>query len=641
MDCRFKGVIGIGCGCLSPMFFLDNTGFFSLVSLIIQCLLAWVFLGFFVGMKQPGLTWLNHWRAAFLAYGLALTAVCTRFMMAHHHVSDITWVVEGAPLTKAFYAVYLGGKLCFVWFLVAGIAGLAGAPFMERPGRALPWLLLAAVLGALLLPNIECLLLSQAPILAAGFINGARLLGPRARSQAGSGARTVAAALWIWAGLWTLYGISVVAVGPINPVSHTWWNLPLRLNSMFDLLLQVILATGLVVMVLEHSRRQTELAQQERDRLRLQVQRDEELRSMSALVSGVAHEINNPLTAILGHIEDLAEDAADVRQEAVQVVREQAERCRRIVQRLSLLARRAPPVRIAVDLPALLQRVNQGFLPQFANAGVSLQVVVPPAMPSLPADPTALEQVVTNLLANALQASSPGQRVTLAAHLATGASMAPGVEIVVQDAGPGIPQKDRERIFEPFWTTKQTGQGTGLGLAVVRSLVSSHGGNVRVEDATPGGARLVVWLPLAGDLSIPAMVERSLPETPMPPGQRLLVIDDEQMVRSTVARQASRRGWQVYEAATAEEGLALLAKGSRYDAILCDLRMPGIGGVGFHDRLLAESPELLRRVVFLTGDLTSPEAAAFAARCSLPILTKPFAIEELLKHLRDCARQVS
>jgi len=476
------------------MFFLDSTGFFSLVSLIIQSLLAWVFFGFFVGMRPPVPTWLAYWRTAFLAYGVALTAICARFLMAHHHISDITWVAEGTPLTRAFYFFYLGGKLCFVWFLVAGVASLVGASlvgaaFPARPTRAMPGLLLVAGLCAFLLPNIECLLLVQAPALLAGFGYGAHLLGPLARAQVGSGARTVAVALWVWAALWLIYGISVLAVGPVHPVSDTWWNIPLRLNSMFDLLLQVILATGLMVLVLEHGRRQTEVAQQERDRLRAQVQRDEELRAMTALVSGVAHEINNPLTAILGHIDDLAEDAGALRDEAIQVVREQAERCRLIVQRLSLLARRASPVRVAVDLPGLLRRVAQGFQPQFARAGVQLRLAIAGELPSLPAEPTALEQIVTNLLANALQASTQGQQVTLSAQVAAGAA---GLEIAVDDAGPGVPEADRKRIFEPFWTTKQAGQGTGLGLAVVRSLVIAHGGAVRVETSPAGGARFVI-----------------------------------------------------------------------------------------------------------------------------------------------------
>jgi signal transduction histidine kinase/ActR/RegA family two-component response regulator len=620
------------------MFFLDNTGFFSLVSLIIQCLLAWVFSGFLVGLRPPIPAWLVLWRAAFLAYAVALTAICVRFMMAHHHISDIAWVAEGAPLTAAFYHVYLGGKLCFVWLLVAGIANLEGAAFPRRPFRALPWLFLAAGLAAFWLPNIECLLLVQAPLLAAGFCHGARLLVPRARVEVGSGARTVVAALWVWAALWLLYGISVLAVGPLQPVSDTWWNLPLRVNSMLDLVVQVVLATGLLMLVLHHSRRQAELALQERDRLRAQLQRDEELRAMTALVSGVAHEINNPLTAILGHIEEMQDEKPELRNEAIQVVREQAERCRKIVQRLSLLARRAPPVRQSVDLPALLRRVAQGFQPQFTAAGVKLHTVIGDDLPRLPAEPTALEQVVTNLLANALQASAQGQQVTLAAQRAASGM---GLEILIDDEGPGVPLADRQRIFEPFWTTKRAGQGTGLGLAVVRSLVTAHGGAVRIEASPGGGARFIVWLPLAAQLTASPVPVRTEPETPLPAGQRLLVIDDEPVVRSTVARQAARRGWLVHEAATAEDGLALLRNGTQCHAVLCDLRMPGIGGIGFHDRLLAESPALLDRVVFVTGDLTSPEATAFAARCKLPILTKPFELEELWKLLRARARQGS
>jgi len=208
------------------------------------------------------------------------------------------------------------------------------------------------------------------------------------------------------------------------------------------------------------------------------------------------------------------------------------------------------------------------------------------------------------------------------------------VEIDVVDRGPGIPVELRDRIFEPFFTTKAPGKGTGLGLAVAHAIVHSHGGTLKaiVPEATPG-ACLRVELPLR-----PAVVLTPTPAVPMAAtGERLLLIDDDSSVRGAVRRHVEARGFAVAEAESAEAAVALLASGRRFDVVLCDLRMPGIGGIGLHDRLQREQPALLQRLVFFTGDLASADAVAFAARCRQPLLQKPFDFARLVATLRELA----
>lgn len=617
-----------------PMFFFDSAGFFSLVSVIIQSLLAWVFVGLFSAMGPRESLCLSRWRLAFAALGLALVAVASRFVLAHVFIADGDALTEGQPFVRALYSLYLAGKLTFVWLLAGGVAALRQGAWPRNSGSWGAGLFCVAGLVGGSFATVESLLLVQAVAVIVGFSYAAWLLRARPGEADEAGRRIV---LWGLVGsiaMCALYAACVVALRSGAKVGDSVWGEILRVNPLVDVLLQVLLATGLVVLVLQESQRAALAVLHERDQLREQVQRDDKVRSLSALVSGVAHEINNPLTAILGFADDLGDESAEVRNSAAQIVKEQAERCRGIVQRLSILGRRAPVVRVPVDIEALVGRVVGGFRPQFAPAGVALVVDVAAGLRPLLADPTALEQVLTNLLANALQVSPRGAQVTIRA-VADEAVL----ELVVADQGPGVPMADRARIFEPFWTTKHTGQGTGLGLAVARALVQAHEGILEVGDAPGGGASFRVCLPWMTNASSPAAV--AAPESVAPPvvgrsGLRLLVVDDQQIVRATIVRQAEQDGWLTSEAASAEMALAkIFDAGEGYDAIVCDLRMPGISGIGFHDELAVRAPQVLQRVVFVTGDLASAEAAAFAARCRSPILTKPFVFRDLFSRLRE------
>ncbi|MCA8964656.1 MAG: hybrid sensor histidine kinase/response regulator [Planctomycetes bacterium] len=617
------------------MFFLDSAGFFSLVSLFIQCVTAWVFVGFLSSLRPDRAVWLRRWRAAFVGLGLALTAMSLRFLLAHYHVADVQWVAEGAPLTRALYAIYVGGKFVFLAGLVGGIAALCGrrVPWGDRG-----WLpaVVGGVVGAALPSSSACLLAQSLPM-AAGLGIGALWLRARPQEPRDFGRRMVAAVAAIWAGCWFVYGLCVLRVGLVVPADHWLWSAPLRINPVIDLTMQVLLGMGLVMIVMQEVQRSTIAALRERDRLREQVQRDEKMRALSTLVGGVAHEINNPLTAILGYSDELDAQDPEVRAEAAQVVREQADRCRHIVQRLSQLGSQVPLAPEEVAVAALVDRVARGFQPQFAQAGVELHQHAIGGDAAVRVDPTALEQVLTNLIANALQVSPRGGRVELLVRVSE-----EHLSLIVEDQGPGVPAPQRASIFEPFWTTKAVGQGTGLGLAVARALVQAHGGAIEVGEASGGGAAFEVRLPRSTNriaepearTSAPVGDRDDLPACILPTaGRRLLVIDDEPFVRAVVERHARAQGWLVREAASAEEALQVLGGGAFFDAIVCDLRMPGIGGIGLHDRLAATAPQTLRRVVFVTGDLTSAETAAFAARCAAPIVAKPFVCAELFDQL--------
>lgn len=617
------------------MFFLDNAGFFALICLFIQCVIAWVFAAFFAGLAPRQTPWVQSWLLAFIGLGVALAAISWRFLLAHRHMGNVLLVGEGVLLTRLFYGVYLAGKFVFLWCLVGGVTVLRSGAWLRLPMRVGLALIAAGVgLGAVL-PTVETILLVQALPVIVAFAYSAWLLRSRTAERREVGRFVVASVLWAWALVWIAYALSTVAVGVLHPVAGTIWNLPLQLNSFLDMTLQIVLSTGMVILVLQQAQKAELRALAERDSLREKIDRGEKTRAMSLLVSGVAHEINNPLTAILGYAEELASDAPEVRRHAAQVVTQQAERCRNIVQRLSILGRQAPATRESIDVETLIRRVADGFRPQFAQAHAILDLQLAPGRCVLYAEPAALEQVLTNLLANALQVSVAGAIVVLATEVSD-----VHVRFLVEDQGPGVPPADRKHVFEPFWSTKHAAKGTGLGLAVAKALVESHGGVIEVGDRPGGGARFVVTLPCA-DGSASPQVAPPLQVGPVPQdrhGLRLLCVDDEPLVRATIVRRAQSEGWQVVEEEGAEAALErILTRGEAFDAIACDLRMPGIGGVGFHDRLLELAPQVLRRVVFITGDLVSPDAATFAARCRAPIVTKPFVLSDLFAKLREVA----
>ncbi|HEX5051664.1 MAG TPA: ATP-binding protein [Planctomycetota bacterium] len=623
------------------MYFLDNTGFFSLVGLIIQCGLAWIFAAFFCLLSPGSSLWMWRWRAAFFGLGFALLAISVRFALAHYHLVGPSVIQEGDVRARVCYGIYLGGKAAFVWFLVGGLMALWQRPWPSR--RWLPGLLIGgwAALGVSL-PNVECALLAQAPGVALAFGYAARQLHKGGEQVVDVGRRTVRGVLAVWAVLWLIYGWAVLMVGPIHASTGSMWNVVLHLNSVADLSLQVVLASGLIVLVMQRAQQAALAAVQERDRLREQVRRDDRLRFQSTLVGGVAHELNNPLTAILGFAAELGAEDPEVRHKAARVVQEQAHRCRDIVRRMAELGRRHSFVSTDIDVAALVQRVARGFEHQLESAGVALELQVAPERRVVRADAAAIEQVLTNLLANALQASPRGARICIGAAYTTNQ-----VVLRVDDQGPGVRREDRARIFEPFWTSKST-HGSGLGLAVAEALMQAHGGAIEVQDAPGGGARFLVTLPwqVAATRTEVLPPPAAASESRAQPGVAraplaVLVVDDEPQVRSVISYFARSRGWKVVEAATGEQGLSLLLQPDRrFDAVVCDLRMPGMSGVDLHDEVDRKAPHLLRRFLFVTGNPGSPETVAFAARSGAAILAKPFDADDLLGRLHDLARAV-
>lgn len=400
---------------------------------------------------------------------------------------------------------------------------------------------------------------------------------------------------------------------------------------------------GIAVVVVDITRRVR--AEAEAVALRARIAAAERAEALGQLVSGVAHELNNPLAAMLNFTEDLLLGESDPeRRSALEVIRAQALRSRVIVRDLLTFARRGgnrPHLPHAAG--PILSDVVRALRPGLGD-GIRLDADVNDGGMVLAIDRAGFEQVITNLLTNAAQATGPGGNVLLKASVQGG-----WYEINVIDDGPGIATEVLTRLFEPFFTTKTTGQGVGLGLSVSLGIVQEHGGTLTASNRMDAqGAMFTVRFPVpevALELPPPPLPRTSVPtarrsQSQPVEGPLLLIVDDEEPIRRALRRFFERRGWVVEEAHDGLEGDRLLSApdaSQRYVAILCDLRMPGLDGPELYARVKQRTPELVSRFVISTGDVVGEQAAAFLASIDSPVLEKPYelaTVDAIVERLR-------
>jgi two-component system NtrC family sensor kinase len=390
-------------------------------------------------------------------------------------------------------------------------------------------------------------------------------------------------------------------------------------------LLDVPAVSGVVV----HARDITERKQAEEQLQRQQevLAQSEKLAAMGSLLSGIAHELNNPLSVVVVEAGLLKEEAENSSQaEHASKIVQAAERCARIVQNFLALARQHPPERTQVNLNVLVAETVELLAYPLRLDNIEVQLSLAEDLPTLWADLHQLRQLVINLATNAHQALRevpPPRRLTLMTRADAARRQ---VVLQVVDTGPGIPLALQQRIFEPFFTTKPVGIGTGLGLSLCRGIIEGHGGSLSVHSRPGHGASFVVEIPVGRAPT--SLLGAPIPTGP-PPGQgkAILIVDDEAGIRHALAYLLRRDGYQVDTAGNGRLALVKLQE-KPFDLILCDLRMPELDGPAFYQELEKHQPHLLRRFIFLTGDTLSAETTAFLEQTGVPRLTKPFTTAE-------------
>ena len=365
---------------------------------------------------------------------------------------------------------------------------------------------------------------------------------------------------------------------------------------------------------------------QERE-MRLRLMESDRLAAVGELVAGVAHEVNNPLCSISAFAQLLLrdDDLMPTHRESIEVIRAETMRASQVVKDLLTFARRSDPRREPLDLNGVVARTLRLRRYQFAEASVRVQQELAPELPAVLGDARQLQQVCLNLVTNAVHAMASRDGGTLTMRTSHDED---GVVLEVIDTGPGISPGARAHVFEPFFTTKGEGEGTGLGLSVSYGIVKAHGGTIEVADSGPLGTTFRVRLPADAARA----GARKTPVEPMPvlrsplAGVRLLFVDDEPTLRSGMEAFGRLRGFTVVTAGDGAEALTQ-TRALGVDAVVCDLRMPGMDGYTFHDKLRAERPGLAARTVFVTGDVVSSEARETVLR--QPVLTKPFSFDQI------------
>jgi signal transduction histidine kinase/ActR/RegA family two-component response regulator len=386
-----------------------------------------------------------------------------------------------------------------------------------------------------------------------------------------------------------------------------------------------------IVVVLEDV---TEARRQKR-----QLVQAEKLSALGVLISGIVHEINNPLSTILGYAQMLAATPQPKPKDRwLKTLQEEARRCQRIVRDMLDVARPRESSLQSLEVVGIAEKALSLVAHPFRTASIEATLHADPGTPPVKADPDALLRLFLNLLTNALHAlegQKGTRRVEVAVKAAAGGEMA---EIIVRDNGPGIPPEHLHRICDPFFTTKPEGKGSGLGLSLVEATVREHGGQVDVESSPGAGATFRIVLPAQHRTraAAPAADDKPAKLAVALRGVRVLVADDEPAVAGLLAEVLEQAGART---SVVMDGLAALqvVLADPPDAIVCDLNMPQLRG----DELLAElrdrAPQIASRIIFSTGDLQAASGAARFERHGRPCLAKPFDLQVVIQTVRELA----
>lgn len=391
------------------------------------------------------------------------------------------------------------------------------------------------------------------------------------------------------------------------------------------------------------SRRELEAAYAELKETQAQLVNAEKFAAIGQLAAGVAHELNNPSSWILlglGHAQrriaearalgagDLAEILDDL-DSTLSDARAGMERIRVVVGDLRTLSRADAAEVTDVSLNEVVELSCKLARPAYQSAATV--VLNLGALPLIRGSQARLGQLVTNLLLNSVHAlGSTHGEITV-----TTRDEGDHVVLSVEDSGPGIPEELRERVFEPYFTTKPVDMGTGLGLALVRKIATAHGGEARVGEGQGDGACIEVLFPVSKSTS--AVMRAQMLPVESPRRGRLLIIDDEPMLLRAVSS-ALDIDHDVVVANGGQEALALLEGDGAFDLIICDLQMPVLDGVAVYEAMASRAPERLKKLVFMTGGAVTARAQAFLARTRPRVIEKPIEIDTLVELAANAVR---
>jgi len=393
----------------------------------------------------------------------------------------------------------------------------------------------------------------------------------------------------------------------------------------------------------------TELSREVADRKRTEevlAERTAALATLGELASEIAHELNNPLAAVMTFAHLLkSQELPGVAGEDVEKIFTEAQRAAKVVHNLLAFARRNEPDKAYADVVGAVDRALSLKGRELSANKIEVKTDYESGLPKTMVDEHQLTQVFLNIIANADQ--------TMTEHRGGGNLWIRGwregssLRFSFRDDGPGISEENKEKIFDPFFTTKREGKGTGLGLSMCQRMVRAHGGRIWVESIEGEGTTFHVELPIERPEGLEGLEGLAgLDGTGAGEGEKggkikgrwILVVDDEAVFTDPLCRILSREGHVVEVARDGEEAWRAIGR-QRYECILMDVRMPGMGGKELYRRIKENDEGLARRVIFATGDTLNPETQEFLESTGNAWLGKPFSVEELESRIQECLAQ--
>jgi PAS domain S-box-containing protein len=374
----------------------------------------------------------------------------------------------------------------------------------------------------------------------------------------------------------------------------------------------------------------------------LQLLQAKKLSSIGEVISGVAHELNNPLSGVLGFSQLLmARHGEGPMARELDRIHSSALRCQKIVKNLLSFSRVHKPERKYLGLNGIVEKTLDLRKYQLDVSNIELIRDLEENLPKTMLDFHQIQQVLVNLLNNAQQAIQAARRERGQLHVRTW-RQGDAVMLKISDNGEGMDGETLERVFDPFFTTKEPGQGTGLGLSVSYGIIKEHGGTIYAQGRRGEGSTFLIEFPVHREIdaedTAPATAEPFTLEGANGAGQRILLVDDEPTILDLFVEILGGGGYQVDTASNGAEA-ARKVRDNVYDLVVSDVRMPQMNGIQLYDEILKVRPELEGKVLFVTGDLIDPDTLAFVKRVGVKTIAKPLEIQQVLRAIEDVLDQ--
>jgi len=375
----------------------------------------------------------------------------------------------------------------------------------------------------------------------------------------------------------------------------------------------------------------------ERRELEQRAQIASRLASVGEMASGIAHEINNPLTSVIGFAQlliqkDLPEDIS----EDVKIIHEGAQRVASIVKRLLTFARQHKPERVYVNINDIIATTLDLRAYEMETSNIKVITQLDPDLPRIIADGGQLQQVFLNIILNAetemKSAHGKGDLLIKTERIDN------TIRISFKDDGPGVAKENLERVFDPFFTTREVGQGTGLGLSICHGIIAEHSGRIYAKSKLGKGATFIVELPIVTEPEQLKLAEPVAEEAERVAGARILVVDDEPTVLRFLSRALTDEAHEVETVDNADDALERL-ESNGYSLILLDIKLPGMSGMESYERIQKIAQPLAKNVAFITGDVMGADTKDFLTRTKAPYIAKPFDIRQLKKDINRILAQ--